>query len=233
VTDGPTPLVTADRPFVIGLTGNIACGKSTVVSFLTDLGAVAIDADAVYHELIAPGQPLWHALVDRYGVSVLAADNTIDRRSLGRKVFADPATLAELERLTHPAVVAAIRERMKDIAQGVVVIDAVKLIESGLDADCDQVWLVHCEAEQQIDRLMRRNGFTREEAAQRVAAQTSIEPKLNRAAVIIDNSGAKADTRRQVEQAWLTSVDYEPASPAGGVKSTSAGSTSPASGSEA
>jgi dephospho-CoA kinase len=206
VSDTSNPAHPNVRPFVIGLTGNIACGKSTVVSFLKELGAVAIDADAVYHDLIVPEAPLWHALVDRYGTSILAADGTINRRALGRLVFRNPAALEELERLTHPAVVSAIRERVGTIGRGVVVIDAVKLIESGLDVDCDQVWVVRCDPEQQIDRLIRRNGLSHEEAAQRIEAQPAIEAKFERADVMIDNSGSLADTRRQVERAWRVTI---------------------------
>jgi dephospho-CoA kinase len=187
---------------VIGVTGNIACGKSAVVAALESLGAAAIDADAVYHELIKPGAPLWRTLVDRYGQEIVRDDGSIDRGRLGEIVFASSAALAELDRLTHPTVVAAIRNQLKSIAQPVVVIDAVKLIESGLDADCDHVWVVTCEQQQQIDRLMRRNDLSETEARRRVLAQPAIGPKLARADVVIDNSGALADTRRQVEGAW-------------------------------
>lgn len=191
------------RPYVIGVTGNIACGKSTVVAALEALGAVAIDADAVYHELIEPGKPLWRTLVDRYGPEIVREDGAIDRRRLGALVFADPDALAELDRLTHPAVVAAIRDRLTGIGQvTAVVIDAVKLIESGLDAGCDQVWVVTCRPEQQIDRLMRRNELSENEARQRVLAQPAIGPKLERADIVIDNSGTLTETHRQVEAAW-------------------------------
>ena len=190
------------RAFVIGLTGNIACGKSTVLSFLRELGAVAIDADAVYHQLIAPDEPLWHRLVEHYGPSILSDVRTINRRELGRLVFTNTEALAELDRLTHPAVVAAILDRIASIDEGVIVVDAVKLIESGLGDSSDQVWVVTCDVAQQVERLMRRNGLSRSDAEQRVAAQRPIEPKLERADVVIDNSGTLSTTRRQVERAW-------------------------------
>lgn len=193
-------------PFVIGLTGNIACGKSTVVAMLVEKGAVAIDADRVYHELIAPDSPLWQALVHRYGELILGADRTIDRRRLGAIVFADASTLTDLDRITHPAVVAEVRHRLAEAWGGVVVVDAVKLLESGLDEFCDQVWLVLCTPEQQVERLMARNGLSEAEARRRVALQPDIEPKLQRADVTIDNSGTLANTARQVEQAWRDQV---------------------------
>ena len=195
-------MTTAARPFVIGVTGNIACGKSTVLRALAALGAETIDADAVYHELIAPGHPLWHELVERFGDRIVAPDGTIDRRALGALVFADPARLAELDAVTHPAVVAAIRARIAASEAGVLAIDAVKLVESGLSADCDQVWLVECDPERQITRLMARNGMTRADAARRVAAQPPLAAKRTLADLLIDNNGTLAQTREQVERAW-------------------------------
>ena len=191
------------RPFTIGLTGNIAVGKSTVLAMLAALGAVPIDADAVYHELIAPGAPLWHALKRRFGEGIVAPDGTIDRRALGAIVFADPAALADLDALTHPAVVAAVRTRLAALEDDdVVVVDAVKLVESGLAADCDRLWLVVADPAQQIERLIRHRGLDRAEAERRVAAQPSLAPKLALADTVIDNAGTIAATRAQVEAAW-------------------------------
>lgn len=191
-----------NQPFTIGLTGDIACGKSTVLRMLADLGVETIDADAVYHDLIVPEAPLWRALRDRFGDRIVASDGTIDRRTLGAIVFADPAALADLDRLTHPAIVADVRGRITTSASPVVAVDAVKLIESGLDADCDQVWIVTCERGQQIARLMNRGRLSRDEAERRVDAQPLLAPKLARADVVIDNSGPIDETRRQVERAW-------------------------------
>ena len=187
---------------LIGLTGNIACGKSTVRTMLADLGAATIDADQVYHGLIAPGQSLWHALRQRYGDRIMLPTGEIDRRALGEIVFADPAKLAALDALTHPVVVAEIRRRAATVSAQVVVIDAVKLIESGLAELCDQVWIVTCDSAQQVERLMRRNGLTHAEATARVAAHPGLADRLSRADVTIDNSGALAATRRQVEDEW-------------------------------
>lgn len=190
------------RPFVLGVTGNIACGKSLVLSSLANLGAETIDADTVYHSLIAPHAPLWRALRDRFGPDIVALNGSIDRHALGRIVFSNPSALADLDALTHPAVVAAIRAQITVSDAPVVAIDAVKLIESGLDRDCDAVWVVTCDPTQSIERLISRNGIDRADAAARVAAQPEIAPKIARANVVIDNSGNRESTIHQVERAW-------------------------------
>jgi dephospho-CoA kinase len=192
----------SDRPFVIGVTGNIACGKSLVMSYLADLGAETIDADKVYHRLIEPQAPLWLALRDRFGKAVVRQDEHIDRAALGRIVFSDPQALAELDNLTHPVIVAEIRSMIAASDAEVIAVDAVKLIESGLDRDCDAVWLVVCAPEIAIERLMARNGLSRADASSRIAAQPDITPKKARADAIIDNSGNREETRLHVQMAW-------------------------------
>ena len=192
---------------MLGLTGNIACGKSTVLAMLHELGAEPVDADAVYHALIEPGEPLWAALRAEYGPEFVTANGQIDRRALGARVFADPAELARLDALTHPAVVAEIERRIETTAADVIVIDAVKLFESGLAAACDAIWLVTSPPEVQIARLIARNGLSRAQAVARVAAQPSIEAKLARAGAVIDNGGDLAATRLQVEEAWTALRD--------------------------
>ncbi len=192
----------SDKPFVLGVTGNIASGKSTVVRVLAELGAETIDADKVYHELIAPDAPLWRVLRDRFGDAIIAPDRRIDRRALGAIVFNDPAALADLDALTHPAVLAAIDARVAASNAGVVVIDAVKLVESGHADACDRVWLVVSDPTRQVERLMRRNGLAREEAERRVAAQPPLGPKLARVDTVVDNAGTIEELRAQVEAAW-------------------------------
>ncbi len=189
-------------PFVLGVTGNIACGKSTVLQMLAERGAETLDADAVYHRLIAPGAPLWETLRSRFGNTILAEDGTIDRRTLGAMVFADPSALAELDALTHPAVVAEVLRLVEASRAALMVVDAVKLVESGLAEACDALWLVSCNPDQQVERLMHRNALSLEEAERRVALQPSLDAKRARADAIIDNSGTIEETRRQVEDAW-------------------------------
>lgn len=193
------------RPFLIGLTGNIACGKSAVLARLAELGAETIDADSVVHELQRPGEPVWAAIREAFGPAVLTPAGALDRRALGAIVFGDPAALARLEALTHPAVRARIEERVAAAAGrgvAVMVIDAIKLFEGGLADRCDQNWVVTCSPEQQLARLMARNGFTEAEARQRIAAQPPQAEKVARADLVIDNSGALADTYAQVDAAW-------------------------------
>jgi dephospho-CoA kinase len=202
-------MVGNNHAIVIGLTGNIACGKSIVLRMLAKLGAATIDADVVYHELIAPNAPLWHRLRSHFGEHIIAPDGQIDRRALGAIVFADPAALTDLDRLTHPAVIAEVRRRITSVTRPIVVVDAVKLVESGLVDLCDELWVVRCEPAQQLSRLIARNGLTEAEAAQRIAAQPPLAPKLARADVVIDNSGGLDATRAQIAAAWQRIATYE------------------------
>lgn len=190
------------RPFVIGVTGGIATGKSTVLAMLGERGADLIDADAVYHDLIAPSLPLWESLRDRFGSGIVAPDGSIDRRALGTIVFSDAASLDDLERLTHPAVVAEIERRIAGSISRVVAVDAVKLSESGLGKACDQIWLVTCNRETQRARLIARNHITVDEADRRLAAQPDSSEQAKIADVVIDNSGDLAEAQGQVDRAW-------------------------------
>lgn len=189
-------------PFVIGLTGNIACGKSTVGRMLAELGAQYVDADALVHELLRPGTEQTAAVARRFGPEVLGPDGGVDRAKLGRIVFRDPAALRDLEQILHPAVIARVREIVAQSTSPVVVVDAIKLIESGLHREVQSVWVVTCRPEQQEERLVRLRGLSPEEAAVRIAAQPPADEKLKHADVVIDNSGSLAETRRQVEAAW-------------------------------
>lgn len=202
--------------YLIGLTGGIACGKSTVLAMLAALGARTIDADRVTHRLQQPGTPVYQAIVNTFGPQIVTTPGgPIDRRKLGAIVFNDPEALKRLEAIVHPAVRAEIRRfldevagagkyatRLRPVERPIVVIDAIKLIESGWADECDQVWVVTCPVEQQIERLMTTRGMSLAEAQARVAAQPPQESRFNRAHVIIDNSGSQAQTRAQVEAAW-------------------------------
>lgn len=188
--------------FLLGVTGNIASGKSTVSGMLRDLGATVIDSDLIYREMVGPGQPLLAQLAERFGEGIIADDGSLNRPALGAIVFSDPAALADLDRITHPAVIAEVDRRAHAVEHGVVVLDAVKLIESGHADSCDAVWLVETSTEEQVTRLMSRNTLPAEEARRRVNAQPPLEPKRARADLVIDNSGSLEHTRFQVEQAW-------------------------------
>jgi len=193
--------------YIIGLTGNIATGKSQVLDILAELGAYVVDADARVHRLFRPGTAVYRQVVAAFGPEALDATGEIDRRRLGERVFADPQELQRLERIVHPAVIEAVQEELKRVAEAgqhqVAVVEAIKLIESGMaDGLCDELWVVHATPEQQVDRLVRARGMAPEEARQRVAAQPPQAAKEARADWIIDNSGSLEETRRQLEAAW-------------------------------
>ena len=214
--------------YLIGLTGNIACGKSSVLAMLAELGARVIDADRVTHALQQPGEPVYGAIVAEFGPGILAApDGPIDRRALGAIVFADPEALRRLERIVHPAVHARIEAWLEQVAHNderrtindeesspahrssfivhpfkVAVIDAIKLLESGWKPLCDAIWVVTCTPEQQVARLVATRGLSAAEARARIAAQPPQADKVAQADVVIDNSGSLEETRRQVEAAW-------------------------------
>lgn len=190
------------HPFVIGVTGGIASGKSSVLALLAERGADTIDADAVYHAMIGPGGPLVAPIAARFGRDMIAEDGSIDRRALAGIVFADPVALADLDAITHPAVIDAIQTRIAASPAEVIAVDAVKLIESGLADVCNSVWLVVCDPDIQRTRLMQRNGLTGEEADLRLAAQPNEANRRKRADVVIDNSGTRADLDHQVAQQW-------------------------------
>lgn len=184
---------------IIGVTGPIACGKSSVMAALAKHGAVTIDADLVYRDLIKPGQPLTRALAERFGAGILTDEGEIDRRALGAIVFSDPAALADLDRLTHPAIVAEIERRIAGIDAPLIAIEAVKLSQGGVGRICDETWLILCDPAVQIERLMKRNGISRDEAERRIAAQT----RYDRAAYtrVIENNGDRIALARVVEAA--------------------------------
>lgn len=188
--------------FILGVTGNIATGKSTVVKMLVARGAHHIDSDEVYRDLVQPGTPLLNDLRETFGDGVIAADGSLDRAALRAIVFNDADELARLDRITHPAVLAESDRRAFAIGDGVVVLDAVKLIESGHADVCDQVWLVTAPEEDQVRRLMERNSLDEIEARRRVNAQPPLGPKIARADVVIANDGSLEDLRHQVDAAW-------------------------------
>jgi dephospho-CoA kinase len=169
---------------------------------LARLGAVTIDADRVYHELIGPGLPLTRTIVEHFGSAARAADGSVDRHALGAIVFADRDKLAELEAITHPAIRDAVWRRIAEAESPVVALDAVKLVEGGWAEYCDSLWLVTCPPDQQLDRLMTSRGLSREEAQRRIEAQPPLVPKLALADVVIDNSGTIPETLAQVRSAW-------------------------------
>ncbi len=188
--------------FVIGLTGNIATGKSVVRRMLELLGAFGIDADALAHRAIAPNAPGYQPVVDTFGKWILTPDGQIDRARLGRLVFTEPEALARLEAIVHPLVRQAVDVLVRNAKQKVIVIEAIKLLEGELRSACDVIWVTHARPETQLARLMQKRGMSKEVAWQRIQAQPSQEAKLAAADLVIQNDGSFEETWRQVVKAW-------------------------------
>lgn len=188
--------------YVIGLTGNIATGKSVVRRMLEHLGAYTIDADALSHRVISKGAPGYQPVLDKFGTWLLDKDGQINRSKLGHLVFADKEALAELEGIIHPYVLQAIDILTKRAGQSVIVIEAIKLIESGLRDQCDSIWVTDAPQQIQVERLMRKRGLSQEDATQRVNAQAAQKEKLSAATVVITNNGSYDDLWKQVSDAW-------------------------------
>lgn len=195
--------------YLIGLTGNIATGKSTVCHILEQLGARVIDADLVAHAVLQRGSPGWHSVVDAFGYDILHYDGTVDRRKLGAVVFGDASKLQTLERITHPAVGAELALLVRDAvaapnsADAIVVIEAVKLYEAGLHEYLDALWVVTAPPDEQKRRLTQERGLSESEADARLRAQPPLDEKLKRATVVIDNGGSIEETRVQVMRAFI------------------------------
>ncbi len=194
-------------PFLLGLTGNIACGKSTVGKLLVERhGVDYVDADLVVHALYEPGTPEYAAIVARFGKELVRADGSVDRTRLGQRVLSDPAALRDLESILHPGAGRAIAARIGSSTADVVVVDAIKLLEAGFAAFCDAVWVVTCDRESQIRRLRATRGLTHDQAVLRVDAQAPQEEKARRATAVIENRGSLDDLVRSVEDAWTRTV---------------------------
>ncbi len=191
---------------IIGLTGGIACGKSTVSKALRALGACIIDADALAHELSQPNQALFNAYVQRFGMAIVTPGGTLDRAAIARLIFTDPTMRAEVEKISHPLIRRAVEERLrmaKKEQKRAAVLDVPLLFEAGWDALADEVWVVALPPEEQLTRLLARDKTMSEgEARARIAAQMPLAEKCARADVVIDNSGTKEETRDYVGKLW-------------------------------
>jgi dephospho-CoA kinase len=199
----------------IGITGPIGCGKSTVAGWLSERGAVVVDADRLARDVTAPGSPELAMVLQRFGDAVRAPDGSLDRAALGRIVFADPEALRDLEVIVHPAVrprIEAAVQAAHEAGAPAVVIEAIKLVEAGYGIQCDEVWLVTCDGAAQRERLLGR-GVEAEDAERRVAAQGDITERLRPAATrVIDTSGSPAAARERVEAALAEAVAGNPQS---------------------
>lgn len=196
---------------LIGLTGGIGAGKSTVSARLAERGAVIVDADAITRDLQQPGRPVFAAIVERFGSGIVAGDGTLDRQALADIVFNDKAALAELNMLTHPAVGEAIAERIAEerATDHVVVLDVPLMVESGMYPVAGLI-VVDCPAEEALRRLVTHRGMGEVDARARMARQASREERLARADVVIDNSGDPDALDEQIERVWAWIATLEP-----------------------
>ena len=186
-----------------GLTGGVACGKSTVARFFQDLGAYIIDADRIGHEMIEPGRAAYHEILQHFGKDLLDASGHIDRKKLGPIVFSDPQELHTLNSIVHPRIIARTQElaaeHQKQNPHAVVIVDAALIFESRIGGSLKKVIVAWCRPEQQLERLMAKAGISREEAERRIHVQMPVEEKRRRADYVIDCSGTLDHSRAQAE----------------------------------
>jgi dephospho-CoA kinase len=191
---------------VIGLTGNIGCGKSVVAKMFEELGAKVIDADQIARMIVQPGEPAWKEIIEKFGKDILKDDGTIDRKKLGKIVFEDEGKREELNQITHPRIIGKIRELIEKYRrenQKVVVVEAALIVEKGGLSDIiDELIVVTSDEETQIKRLVEGRGLSKEEAISRIRSQMPVEEKVKHATYVIDNSGNLEETRKQVERIW-------------------------------
>ena len=194
----------AARTLLIGLIGPIGCGKSTVAGWLARRGAVVIDADRLTRELMAPGTPVTDAVFARFGEQFRLPDGSLDRLALGRLVFSDPADLAALESIVHPAISELLERVVRDASEKgprAIALEAVKLVEVGHAVNCDEVWLITCDPATQLARLVGR-GMAEADARQRIDAQAASLPLWRAAATrVIETSGQCDEVEPVVAQA--------------------------------
>lgn len=190
---------------IIGLTGGIASGKSTVAKTLSKLGAYVIDADKVAHMIIEPHRPAWYDIVEEFGEEILNRDQTVNREKLGKIVFDDPVLLQKLNSITHPRIMEFFKEEMQrlkaQMPDSIIVFEVPLLYETHMDRICDEVWVVWVDRETQMERLCKRDNISREDALKRIEAQMPLDEKAKRAKVVIDN-------RHTLEETIANTVKY-------------------------
>ena len=190
---------------VLGVTGSIASGKSTVSLLLQARGAALVSADQLAREVVLPGSATLERLVERFGPEILLADGTLDRTRLGELIFAEPAARHDLNDITHPAIASLAVERLQQLRQAghdLIVYEAPLLFEAGAEGRVDKVLVVKIAPGEQLRRLMRRDGLDEAAARRRIAAQMPQEEKLARADYVVDNSGTPEATERQIVLLW-------------------------------
>lgn len=195
---------------VIGLTGGIASGKSSVGRFFEENGVTVIDADRLSREVVQPGSGCLERIIALFGSGILASDGTLDRKRLGELVFADSAKRRQLETLLHPEIKRIAEERIAGAAadgQKIMVYMAPLLIEAGANDRVDEIWVVTVAPEIQLKRLMDRDGISRDEALRIIGSQMPLADKERFGRVVIDNSGTPEETRRILEDIWIREIE--------------------------
>jgi dephospho-CoA kinase len=187
---------------VVGLTGGVATGKSTVAKMFKQCGAVVIDADELARDVVKPGKPAWHAIVNTFGKTVLTPDRTINRQALGAIVFGNRVKLRRLERIIHPRVARQqaklTRQAARNDPKAVVIYDVPLLFEVGIDKRVDKIIVVTADLETQIARLKKRNGLSRADALRRIRSQMPLAKKIQRTDHVLDGTLSRTSLRRQV-----------------------------------
>lgn len=186
-----------NKPYVVGLTGGIASGKTSVAKALREKGIPVLDADAISRSVTAPGGEALPDIRKAFGDDVFDGD-VLNRRSLGDVVFSDPAKREMLENIIHPLVIGKMKRLTQQAGADIVFWDVPLLYETGMDKDCGEVWCVHVSAQEQVRRVIRRDGLSREQALARIASQMPVAEKKARAQHLIDTSGSFRATRRRV-----------------------------------
>ncbi|MBK8988046.1 MAG: dephospho-CoA kinase [Chloroflexi bacterium] len=212
MSDQPQTITLAGK-LIIGLTGNIASGKSAVMRLAAEQGALTIDADKIVHELMDHDPDIQAAIAVAFGSEVRREDGRINRRALGQIVFNDPAALQDLEAMLHPAVRVVVAERISASPSAIVFIEAIKLLEGDLAKACHQIWVTRCQRQRQLQRLMICRGLDAEGAATRIKAQPPQEEKVALADVVLDTDGLMTETESQFMLAWNRLPDPAAAAP--------------------
>jgi len=197
---------------VIGLTGGIASGKSSVASLLERLGAAVVDADRLAREVVEPGEPALAQIVAAFGAKVLNRDGGLNRTALGEIVFSDDAARRTLEAITHPAIRERAEARLAGLSEAGVETAfyvAPLLIEAGNASRVDEIWVVYLDRETQLARLMARDSLGREAALRRIASQMPMEEKKRRGKIVIDNRGTREELEAQVLRLWREEIGKE------------------------
>ena len=187
---------------IIGITGSFGSGKTTVMKMFAKLGAYAIDADKIYHELIRPGRICYKKILRHFGRGILGRASQVDKEKLGKLVFKDKKKLETLNKLTHPEIIKEVKKIIRKEKSRIIVIEAPLLIESGFYKQVDKIILVASNREEQFKRIRENRGLSAKETLKRIRLQMPFKKKLIFADFIIDNSGSKLETLNQVREIW-------------------------------